>query len=468
MPAAGFSPAPQRRSKNLCIRIESGSVLQAPMRHFLLVSALLGLSVQLMPAQSAPARPAKAGMDVPAPAIVGYLPQWGLYGEPPWSAHDLVTSGSAHLLTQINYSQAFIVDGHCTVADPQADLQHPYTAATSVDGTADTPDSTPPTGAPQNVLRGEFHQLQELHRLQPQIRMLISIEGKASSFADAAQEGKRAALVASCIDMFLRGNLAPGLQAPNLFSGIDVDWEYPKGTVAADGTTEGANYTALLLEFRKQLDAYGAATHTKPMLTVAAAPGLGRYPGVNWPAVAGAVDQVGLMNYDYNGPWQQFTGIIAPLYPVPGAIRENGNVDSTVQEYEGAGIPAAKLLVGVPFYGYHWSAVTDAGMHNGFSMSGHPERGDTPYREIAQLPGAAAPFRDAHSAAPWIYDGNSFWTFDDAVSIEAKAAYTRDHSLGGMMIWELSGDTPDGSLLKAMYEGLHKPLAPAKPVSGTQ
>lgn len=375
------------------------------------------------------------------PVLVGYLPQWGVYGTPPWSARQLVTSGSAALLDQINYSQAFIVDGRCAVADPQADLQHVYTAQTSVDGTADSS-----TGAAS--LKGEFHQLQELHRLYPRIRMLISLEGKAAAFADAAQPEKRVAFVASCIDMFLRGNLAPNITAQRLFSGIDVDWEYPSGP------NDGANYNALMAEFRRQLDAYGVTTHTRPMLTIAAALGLGRYPGVDWPLVARIVDQIGLMNYDYNGPWQKMTGTVAPLYAIPGVSLEGGNVDGTVAEYEGAGVPAGKLLMGVPFYGYHWSGITDAGAQHGLGVSGQAEHGDTPYHEIAVLPGPGTVFRDPHSQAPWLYDGDSFWTFDDPVSVAAKAEYARAHGLGGMMIWELSGDTADGVLVKAMHRGL--------------
>ena len=389
------------------------------------------------------------------PALVGYLPQWGLYNTPPWSAQQLVANGTAGMLTQINYSQAFIVNGRCSVADPNADLAHAYTAQTSVDGTTDAPDT--PGGAP--VLRGEFHQLQELHRRYPKLRMLISLEGKAAAFADAAQPEKRAAFVASCIDMFLRGNLAPGLQAPGLFTGIDMDWEYP------NGAGDGANFTALVAEFRRQLDSYAAANQgEKPMLTIAAAAGLARYPGVDWPAVAAEVDQVGLMNYDYNGPWQKMTGIVAPLYPMPGLRLESGNVDATVAEYRNAGVPAAKLLLGIPFYGYHWSQVTDGGAQHGLGMPGEQERGDTPYREIAAMPGAATPFRDAHSDAPWLYDGNTFWTYDDPTSAAAKASYARAHGLAGMMIWELSGDTADGAMVRAMSGGLRQ-MPAAAPVT---
>ena len=36
-------------------------------------------------------------------------------------------------------------------------------------------------------------------------------------------------------------------------------------------------------------------------------------------------------------------------------------------------------------------------------------------------------------------------TYEDAISIEWKAAYVRERNLGGIMFWELSGDTRDES-----------------------
>ena len=198
----------------------------------------------------------------------------------------------------------------------------------------------------------------------------------------------------------------------------------------------------------------------------AAGAGIGRYPGVDWPLVARTVDLVGLMNYDYNGPWQKTTGILAPLYSIPGQAHESGNVDGTVHEYENAGVPAAKLLIGVPFYGYHWSQVADSSAGHGLGVAGQPEHSDSPYNEIAAMPGARTPFRDARSQAPWIYDGGTFWTYDDPTSAAAKAEYARTHALGGMMIWELSGDTADGALLKAMRRGLAPVALPGpKPAS---
>ncbi|HEY0785741.1 MAG TPA: glycosyl hydrolase family 18 protein [Acidobacteriaceae bacterium] len=382
-----------------------------------------------------------AGPQPPHSMVVGYLPQWGLYSTPPWLARELVQGGGAELLDQVNYAQGGVRGGRCVIADPEADLNHVYTAELSVNGKADLP--TAP-------LRGGLHQLQLVEQRYPRLRAVISLEGQASEFAVAAQPANRAAFVASCVDMFVRGHLAPGVEAPRLFEGVDVDWEFPHGE------EEGANYMALLAEFRRQLDAVPGAR--RPVLTVAAGPGTRRYPGVDWAQVAGLVDQVGLMNYDYNGPWQQQTGMNAPLYPMEGDPRPQNTVDGTVAEYEAAGVPGAKLLLGVPFYGYHWEGV--APVNHGLFQPGQSVREDRPYRAIATLVPQSTIYRDERSQTPWLYDGHTFWTFDDPVSAAAKARYAAGHGLAGVMVWELSGDTADAQMLRAIRTGLKAGAAP--------
>ncbi len=373
--------------------------------------------------------------------MVGYLPQWALYSTPPWLARDLVASGAAALLDQVNYAQANIRNGQCVIADPEADLNRAYTATMSVDGKADLPAA---------AFRGGLHQLALLKQRYPHLRTVISIEGKASAFAQAAQPDARVAFVTSCMDMFVRGHLAPGVDAPGLFEGIDLDWEFPQTA------TDGANYMALLAEFRRQMDleqsSGGNGETRKLLLSVAAGPGLGRYPGVDWAEAGRLVDEVGLMNYDYSGPWQQQTGMIAPLYPIDGGPPAQGTVRGTVEEYQAAGVPAGKLLLGVPFYGYSWQGVT--AVNHGLFQPGQSVREDSPYHAIASLVPQSTVYRDPQSQTPWLFDGHTFWTFDDPVSARTKAAYAASQGLGGVMVWELSGDTDDAQLLHAITAGL--------------
>jgi chitinase len=63
-------------------------------------------------------------------------------------------------------------------------------------------------------------------------------------------------------------------------------------------------------------------------------------------------------------------------------------------------------------------------------------------------------FRDPTTQAPWLWDGSNFWTYDDPVSLAFKMEYVQKHQLAGVMIWEISGDEPDGLLLKTLVRSL--------------
>jgi chitinase len=360
------------------------------------------------------------------PVLIGYFPQWGVYNQ--YFVKNLVTSGAAEVLDQIDYSQAVIANNHCAIGDPNADLNFAYPAESSLDGKADDPAAT---------LKGNFHQIQELRRLYPKLKVLISIEGKPDGFAVAARPENRAAFVSLCIDMFVRGHLAPGVEGGRLFDGFDVDWEYPR-------PADKDNYIGLLAEFHRQIDAF----HAGLKLTIATAAALDHYQGFDLKAVAALVDQMSVMNYDYNGPWSHKTGILAPLYEIAGDPLHGNTVDATIQGYLRAGVPAEKLMLGIPFYAYGWDGVAD--VNHGLFQVGQPIRGDHFYSYIQSIEGNFTLYRDKQSQAPWLYDGKTFWSFDDAESIRAKLGYAREHKLGGVMVWELSNDSADALLLKAI------------------
>ncbi|AXC10969.1 Chitinase [Acidisarcina polymorpha] len=363
--------------------------------------------------------------------LVGYFPQWGVYNQ--YFVKNLLSSGAASLLDQMDYSQGVIADGRCAIGDPNADLNFVYTAANSVNGKADDPSAT---------LRGNFHQLQELRRIYPKLKVLISLEGKPDGFAAAARPENRAAFVSSCINMFVRGHIAPGVEAGRLFDGFDVDWEYP-------GPADKDNFLALLSEFRRQMD----ALHAGLKLSIAVAAGVDHYQGFDMKAISAEVDQVNAMNYDYNGPWSHTTGFIAPLYEAAGDPLHQNTVDATIRSYEAAGVPPAKLLLGMPFYAYGWSGVNN--VNHGLFQPGQPIRGDHFYSYIQSIEPASKLYRESASQAPWLFDGQNFWTFDDPPSIRAKLGYARQHQLGGVMVWELSNDSADALLLKTIGTNLH-------------
>jgi chitinase len=369
------------------------------------------------------------------PLLVGYFPQWGVDSQPQYLVKDLIRSGGAGMLDQVNYSQGSVKGGHCSIASPNADLNYTFDTHNSVDGSTDDPRST---------FRGNFHQLEELKKQNPRLKVLISLEGSADAFAEDAQPQNRYVFVASCVDMFLRGRFAAGVVKPGVFDGIDLDWEFPK-------REDAANYEALVHEFRRQMDLYRPGLR----LSIAVGPGPRMYPGVDMKAVSKLADQVAVMNYDYAGPWSKTTGIIAPLYTDPADPTAPGSVDETIAAYRTAGVPGHKLLMGLPFYGYGWEQV--GATNHGLYQAGQAIRSDRPYSFVQTQMAGSTLYRDQRTQAPWIFNGDTFWTFEDPTSIRFKVDYAQHQRLGGVMIWELSGDMPDASLLSAAYHQLRAP-----------
>ena len=367
--------------------------------------------------------------------VIGYFPQWGVYNRR-YLPKDLITRGAVNTLTAINYAQANIRDHVCVVADPQADINLAFQAVDSIDGVADQPNAP---------LRGDFHQLQLLRARYPRLRIVISIMGKRSQFEDAAKPENRAAFVNSCVSMFLQGHVAPGVEAPNLFDGIDVDWEYPDEDHAED-------FIALMQEFRRQMD----ALRPHLMLSIAAGASAKNVSAVDWRRASVPLDQINVMTYDYQGPWSHTTGFNAPLRS---ANLNDETVSTTIDDYLKAGVSAHKLILGVPFYAYQWQNVPETGTH-GLNAKGDPVRGNLNQSTAVTLLAnpAAKLYRDPVSLSPWVYDGNNFLTFDDPASLQAKTAYVNEQHLGGVMIWELSGDTTESILLRALGQMGQAPL----------
>ena len=381
--------------------------------------------------------------------VIGYFTQWGSYGRG-YLVRDVVAAGAADTLTVINYAFAGIADDlTCTSLDPFADWGRRFDASESVDGVGDTV---------AQPLKGNFNQLRKLKALYPEIRVLISIGGwnNSARFSAAALPENRVKFVTSCVDRFIKGRFAAGVTEAGVFDGIDIDWEYPGacGATCNWRQADGENFTALLLEFRKQLDSAG-----KGLLLTAAMPAAKLYHDkLNLSTIQDQLDWMNLMTYDFHGYWEPGgpTNHHANLHP-------NSNdpsvpplsVDGAVGEYLAKGVKASKLAVGLPFYGRGWAAVPDGNSGGLYQNAGSLPRGtrDGATENFKVLKTKGYPeFWDAAAKANWLYNGDVFWTFDSPRAVREKMRYIDNRRLKGIMFWELSGD--DGTLVKAVADCL--------------
>ena len=155
----------------------------------------------------------------------------------------------------------------------------------------------------------------------------------------------------------------------------------------------------------------------------------------------------------------------SPLDPARG---EGFTVDGTVSAYLKAGVPAQKLVLGVPSYGRGWTGVPSKahGLYQTSTGAAPSPAGDTlatdgvaTYRTLATFPSNGyTVYHDFLSFADWMYApaSQTFWTYDDVDTVAVKMAYAklRAGGLGGAFEWALKDDDANATLLKTMAKTL--------------
>ena len=434
------------------------------------------------------------------PAVVGgYFASWDVYGRG-YEVKNIPADGVTHL----NYAFGMeTADGLCAPADPWADFQRPiWDGANSVDGVADDPSN------PNQHLFGNFNQLRKLKAAHPNLKILISVGGWTLSkyFSDVAlTQASREKFAKSCIDTFIKGNLPTGGWPENaggpgaaagLFDGIDIDWEYPV-CCGNDGNVnrpeDRHNATLLFQELRKQLDAAAAGTGQPYLLTAALPAGNVRSIGsFELPDVAKTLDWINLLTYDFHGSWDPWTNFNSPFAldpadPTPAEFKPYFNTTGTVDFYLANGVPADKLVVGIPFYAKQYIRVptgSNAGLYQSFDNTGLSpdtlqwDATPTPtYHDLIDVAKILTPsssignnakglqgyarYWSEQAGEPWLYNASTprfgqnvgvFISYDDPHSVAERAHYVQSRHLRGAMFWEVSQDDNSHDLVNALSQ----------------
>ncbi|MEO7119031.1 MAG: glycoside hydrolase family 18 protein [Candidatus Limnocylindrales bacterium] len=442
-----------------------------------LISATASASRETPNARSAPPAPT-AYLE---PVVVAYFSSGNIYSATdPYYPKDI----PADKITHINYAFAKPEsNGTCVLGDPWADYQRPFPAAQSVDGVADISGQ---------ALMGNFNQLRKLKLAHPGLKLFISIGGWTFSdwFSNAAVSASaRQTFVQSCIDMFIRSD---GVAA-GVFSGIDIDWEYPVCCGEAGNINrpdDRHNATLLFKEFRAQLDALGAETGRQYLLTAAIPPGNLRSAGsFELARLSRILDWINLMGYDFHGQWEDTTNFDSPFRldpadPTAPGLRPYWNVKGTVDFFRSEGVAATKLVLGIPFYGKQYIGVATSGhgLYQPFDDSALGDGDEAWQRDtqpgyhalvdiagIVSGPTLSGPtpvgrrgftrYWNSAAGEPFLWSSaderngvatSVFISYEDPRSVNERVKYIERQGLRGAMIWEISLDTVDHDLIKVV------------------
>jgi len=434
--------------------------------------------------------------------MAGWYEEWGTYYANA-NVADLQNNGVAGVLTHVIYAFAKpVANGsnvNCALADSYADYQK---------NVPQVPGATPAT-AP---LQGNFGALVQLKQLHPNLKVLISIGGwnppTYNQLFDtaASTQAQRQAFVGSCINMFIQGNIASGVSTGTLFDGFDVDWEFPNAN-------DTANFTALMTEFRSELNTLSGTTgKTYQVLADLAAgpstPGAavdsgndGGYDTINIGGLNAVLDYMNVDGYNYAGDWSNATNDASPLYDETASplYGKGDTIDSTVQYYLAHGASPAKYTMGFPLYGVGWTqglTSSNSGMYQNATGTTDPTGAQTPngtapvpningvgncptgqnqggpaagcdflltdgmatYRSIVNLlNNGFTPSYDAARCAARMFNPttDTAYSYDNAQSVQCKVNYIKQYGLGGGYVWAVKDDDPNGDLTKALATDLN-------------
>jgi chitinase len=274
-----------------------------------------------------------------------------------------------------------------------------------------------------------------VHAAGRTVLFTIGGAGTYDGFSGAIQPASRPSFV---------GNLV-GFLTTHGYDGIDIDMEPIQ-------SSDYANYTAFIRDLRNALDAVEADTGRNLLLTVAA-----QAPGAICP-VKDAFDQINIMTYDMSGPWDGWhSWYNAPIasgdetFPPPNDSRVVPSAEQFLQAYLDAGCERSRLAISLDFYGYVWQGGTGTdtgGVTRARQVWADPPQvtPNVPYHDLASSYDLEAARWDDDAGAAWLgidRPGNAndvFVTFDNEQTVTEKVRFVRENGLGGIAIWELTGD----------------------------
>lgn len=298
--------------------------------------------------------------------------------------------------------------------------------------------------------------LTSLKAVNKNLKILISVGGwgGCNYFSDAALTDESRRTFANSAAQLLR---------KHRLDGVDIDWEYPDQIGAGNiyRPADKQNFTLFLKAIRERLDEQGKQdnrTGVNHYLLTAATGGDTAF--VNHTELGKAqqyLDYVNIMTYDLYHGNDKVTGHHSPLYQSAKGDHSRNSTADAVDGHIRAGVPANKIVLGIPFYGRGW---TDAQpKDNGLFQPAPGKHMFISHDELVDKyinKNGYVRYWDADAKAPYLWNPTTrtFISYADEESFGYKTDYIKSKKLAGVMFWEYMYDVRQDKLLNKVVQGL--------------
>lgn len=306
----------------------------------------------------------------------------------------------------------------------------------------------PPDPAAASLL-GDFSRAVKAKNAAVKTVLSIGRGGGAGGAAAVAGSGSDPAFAAMAADPASRAafiGAAVKVARENGFDGLDVAWRFPASAV------EMAEFGFLVAEWRAAVPRGFLLTATVYFSNhVFDAP----FAGVDYPSetVARSLDWVNVMAFGLRPPGAanaNATAFDAPLYDRASHYSASYGVVSWLD----AGVPASKVVMGIPLYGRSWFLRNKANNGVGAPVvaAGPKQRGSNAtgamsYAEVQWLAATATrgsraviTAYDNASVASYVSVGDVWVAFDGVAVVAEKLAFAARCGLLGYFLWPVNYD----------------------------
>ncbi|PIN20583.1 Serine/threonine protein kinase [Handroanthus impetiginosus] len=233
------------------------------------------------------------------------------------------------------------------------------------------------------------------------------------------------------------------------FMGLDLSYVLP--TTPANMANMGSFFT----EWREAINLEPRKYDTPPLILTMGAMYSPVMDSLIYPVddIKRNCDWVHMRSFDYHtSSKDRFTGAHAALYDPS----SNLNTDYGINEWIRRGLPAKKLVVGLPYHGYAWTLVNSDDYAIGAPAKGMAltKDGSVSYRYLKwqlNYHGVKPVFNSTY-VGNYCKIGSSWISFDDVEAIKTKVSYAKEKGLLGYNVFQIPNDDMDWILSTTAQE----------------